>query len=154
MADEPTNSDLDLRTKVFVILERLGFEEFYEDEQGLDELLIRFALVMIVSEVGKSGGKRERKEQKRVGRPKKLRPQLRPVDLYLQTQRIKQYFEKTVDRRLTQREAVKLMINNNIIPNNSEIEHIEKQVSAGKKILHNIRIEVERQRLRAEDGQN
>lgn len=132
------------KIEILAAAERLGWRWFIEErlDKGNSELIFLLGMIVIIEGKEKRLRHRQRGAPGKVGRPRKLRSDMKPVELFLRVRKLQEYFERTGSIKLSQREVIKLLIKHGEIPQNSELSHIEKQVSAGKKRLEEMRREI------------
>lgn len=130
-------AETEWRAEALSVAESLGYGYWFRDKTALtaNELIWHLGLCCISEATRKPNRMRRRKRGNAVGRPKKKLTDMKPVQLYIRVWQLKEFFEKTAGTRISNRAAIKYLIEWNEIPYNSHIGHIEKQVSAGKRLL-------------------
>lgn len=132
------------KLRILAAARELGAGWYIEERlaEDVNHLLWLLGLVAMNMTLRETSEYKRGESKNTIGRPRKLRSELKPVQLHLQVKRLQEFFEKNERINLSQRDAIKLLIKYNEIPQNSELNHVEKQVSAGKKAIDRMRKEL------------
>ncbi|WP_319519927.1 hypothetical protein [uncultured Martelella sp.] len=147
-AQQEATNESHRKFQILAAARELGFGWYIEERlnEDVDDLVWLLGVVAMNATSRKRSGHTRAKTETKIGRPKKLRSELKPVQLYLQVRRLQEFFENSHSISLSQRDTIKLLIKYGEIPPNSELNHIEKQVSAGKKAIDKMRKELDTRR--------
>ena len=100
------------KIEILAAAERLGWRWFIEErlDKGNSELIFLLGMIVIIEGKEKRLRHRQRGAPGKVGRPRKLRSDMKPEELFLRVRKLQEYFERTGSIKLSQREVIKLLI--------------------------------------------